>query len=328
VQVWPPGTVGEAFERFRSTGEWHDAKKARTREDWERGWKHIAPAFGDWRPGEITLELVSIWYRGDPDDENVKGLLQTIGIREAHRAMKIWRALWRVMVALRYTTEGDPSQGVRRITPRGRSAKWEEGEVVRLVKRAWRMGFRGLACIIAVAWDTQFSPVDARSLTARRVREHRGRLIFDLAEHGREKTEKGVIGTLSRRTESLVRAYLVQRYGGADLLPDMVLFRSRNSAQAPDGATYDKDSLARDFRKVRAAEFGIDEARQLQDMRRSGAIEAAAGEVDPSVLSRKMGNTIDKSAELMNTYVPAQVGIARIADEARLRGRRRLRGDG
>ena len=35
------------------------------------------------------------------------------------------------------------------------------------MKSAWRHGYHGLACIIAVAWDTQFSPVDVRTLAAR-----------------------------------------------------------------------------------------------------------------------------------------------------------------
>jgi hypothetical protein len=32
-------------------------------------------------------------------------------------------------------------------------------------KAAWRRGYRGLACIIAIAWDTSFAPVDVRKLT-------------------------------------------------------------------------------------------------------------------------------------------------------------------
>jgi hypothetical protein len=41
-----------------------------------------------------------------------------------------------------------------------------------LVKAAWRRGYRGLACIIATAWDTQFSPVDVRTLQERHRLEH------------------------------------------------------------------------------------------------------------------------------------------------------------
>jgi hypothetical protein len=42
-------------------------------------------------------------------------------------------------------------------------------------------------------------------------------------------------------------------------------------------APYTKDKLGRDFREVRSAVFGPDERRQIQDMRRSGTVEAFAG---------------------------------------------------
>ena len=86
-------------------------------------------------------------------------------VSKAHRAMKIWRALWNIAAAMHYcSADEDPSLGIRRETPKGRSATWEEGEVVRLVKAAWRRKYHGLACIIAIACDAQFAPVDSRSL--------------------------------------------------------------------------------------------------------------------------------------------------------------------
>jgi hypothetical protein len=60
----------------------------------------------------------------------------------------------------------DPSAGVRDKKPKPRHARWSEGEAVRLVKAAWRHGYLGLSCIIAVARDTQFSPIDVRTLAA------------------------------------------------------------------------------------------------------------------------------------------------------------------
>src|SRR5262249_57215419 len=47
-----------------------------------------------------------------------------------------------------------------------------------LAKCAWRAGYCGLACIIAVCWDTQFSPVDARTLCARHKAQDNGRLFL------------------------------------------------------------------------------------------------------------------------------------------------------
>jgi hypothetical protein len=319
-EVWPEGSLGQAFARFRATAEW-SRKEPRTREDWERGWKLIKPVFGAYDPKTVTLEAISLWYAGDPEDETIKGLLGTVGVREAHRAVKIWRALWTVAAALKYCkADEDPSSGIRRKTPKGRSARWDFDEVRRLVKRAWRMGFHGAACAIAVTWDSQFSPVDVRKLAGRHVRESGDRLIFDRTEEGREKTETAVIGTLSRQTERLVRTYLKMTFGDATLMPGAILFRNRS------GAPYSKDTLGDDFRDIRAAEFGPGEKRQLQDMRRSAAIEATAGGVDPAALANKMGNSIDENRELQITYVPNHEAIIRTVDDARLVGRRRIRG--
>jgi hypothetical protein len=79
---------------------------------------------------------------------------------------------------------------------------------VQLVKAAWRHGYQGLARIIAIAWDTQFSPVEVRTLRERHRAAHGGRLIFDRNADGRAKTGRAAIGTVSKRTERLANAYL------------------------------------------------------------------------------------------------------------------------
>jgi hypothetical protein len=76
---------------------------------------------------------------------------------------------------------------------------------------------------------------------------------------------------------------------------------------------------------VREAEFPGD-GRRVSDFRRSGAIEAVAGQVDPAALAAKMANTIDDSREPQQTYLPNQAAVVRLADEARARGRSVLRG--
>jgi hypothetical protein len=55
------------------------------------------------------------------------------------------------------------------------------------------------------SWDTQFSPVDVRTLTEGHRAFVGGRLIFDRQADGRTKTGRAAIGTLSKRTERLVR---------------------------------------------------------------------------------------------------------------------------
>ncbi|MGC2408760.1 MAG: hypothetical protein WA441_01800 [Methyloceanibacter sp.] len=157
------GSVGEAWERYRRTEAWA-SKALGTRREWEYAWGWIEPEFVDVDPNTIELEML---------EELRARVRDSVSPHAAHKVIKIWRALWRVMAAMRYCeAASDPSKGLRNKQPRGRSETWAEGEVARLAKRAWRMQLHGLAAIIAVIWDTQFSPVDARNLAegpARRV---------------------------------------------------------------------------------------------------------------------------------------------------------------
>jgi hypothetical protein len=61
------------------------------------------------------------------------------------------------------------------------------------------------------------------------------------------------------------------------------------------------------------------------DFRRSGAVEALAGNVDPAALAAKMANSIDQSKDLQRAYLPVDSAVVRLADDARLVGRSRLR---
>jgi hypothetical protein len=76
---------------------------------------------------------------------------------------------------------------------------------------------------------------------------------------------------------------------------------------------------------VRTTVFGRAEMRKIMDMRRSGAVEAMAGQVDDGALAAKMANTIDQARELQRTYLPVDPASVERADDARRRGRHRLR---
>jgi hypothetical protein len=203
---------------------------------------------------------------------------------------------------------------IRNRAPEPRRQRWSEGEVVRLVKTAWRKGYRGLACIIAVAWDTQFSRVDVRTLARRHCAAHSGRRVFDRQDDGRTKTGRAAIGTVSTRTERLVVEYLDQL--GIDLHPDAILFRNRS------GNAYRADTLSDDFADLRELAFPGDK-RRLMDMRRSGVVEAIAGEAGPLGLSAKLANSIDHSNALHKTYAPVDIEAVLNADAARLKGRQK-----
>ena len=210
----------------------------------------------------------------------------------------------------------DPSTGIRNKAPAARWQRWSEGEAVRLVKTAWRNGYEGLACIIAIAWDTQFSPVDVRTLAQRHRKIDCNRLIFDRTADGRAKTGRPAIGTVSRRCERLVLTYLDKL--GVELHPDAMLFRNRS------GNRYRDDTLGDDFRDVREMAFPGDK-RRLMDMRRSGVIEAVAGGAGPLDLAAKLANSIERSNTLHKTYAPGEIEAVRNADVARLKGRQKIR---
>ena len=307
LTVYPPRSLGEAFRRYRRTEEWGKRKAPRTREDWWRAWRRIKPIFADIDPRTVLLENISEWRAA---------IEETVSLREAHRGLKIWRALWKVSAALGYCErDADPSLGIRNRAAEGRSQTWTEGEAVRLFKRAWRMHYYGLAAVIAVAWDTQLSPGDVRALRASQLaRGSSGEPFF--TERG--KTGKPVGGILSARSLAALAAYL--KALGIELHGDAYIFRNRS------GAPYSKDTLGDDFRDVRAAEFGLAERRTLgHDFRRTGAVEAIVGGAQSEHLAHAMGNTLSASNVLFATYVPINDETLRSVQAARRRGRTKLR---
>jgi hypothetical protein len=302
-----PGTLAEGFDLFRMTGSWN-AKARRTREDWFRGWRHFSTEFADQAPSAVSFQRIDAWYWA---------LLERAGVREARRAVKIWRALWQVLSAMRTLTgeiycrrDEDPSRLIRARTPAPRKALWTVREIERLVERARIEGYPGLAALLQVAWDTMFSPVDLRRLTLAQLAQDNAGALFSVA---RAKTGKAAIGTVGPRALELIEALPYER------LPAFPLFRTRT------GRTYQPGMLDDDFATIRALEFPGDR-RTIADFRRSGAVEAVAGGVDPAALAGKMANSIDKSRELQATYTPHTAQLVRLADASRGRGRKILAG--
>ena len=304
---YPPGSIGAAFQVYIRTPEWGARALSSRIKVWWPAWYRIRDMWGDVAPDTITFEQMSRW-RAALEKAHGRGV--------AHKTIRVWRTLWKILLGMKVARTADPTLGIRNRAPAPRWQRWSEGEVVRLVKMAWRRGYRGLACVIAVAWDTQFSPVDVRTLRERHRGVAAGRLIFDRQVDGRAKTGRAAIGTVSRRTERLVANYLDGL--GTERLPDAVLFRTRS------GGPYREDTLGDDFATVRELTFPGDK-RRLMDMRRSGVVEAIAGDVGPLGLSAKLANSIERSNTLHKTYAPLDIEAVRNADAARLKGRRRIR---
>jgi hypothetical protein len=209
--------IGAAWQDWIRRPEWRAlADSTRTKIWWPAWLKRIEPVFGDCAPDSVTMDLLSDW----------RATVEAItGLDAAHQALKLWRALWRVIQALRYTQLTDPSEKVRNRQPPTRRAQYTHGEAMRRAKAAWRLGYKGLACIIVICWDAGFSPKDARTLVAKHmVADPRtGRIVFDKSAEGRAKTGVAVIGTLSKFGDWLVRRYLVEL--GVEYAPEAILFR-------------------------------------------------------------------------------------------------------
>jgi hypothetical protein len=166
-----------------------------------------------------------------------------------------------------------------------------------------------VATIIAVSWDTGFSPVDVRTLTA---------TSWEGGEYRIKRTKTGAdaIGTLSYKTRRIVFRYLATL--GAQPLPDAVLFRNRS------GTPYTKDTLGDDFRAVRALTFIGGDKRRLMDMRRSGAVEALVGGATAEGIGAKLGNSIGSNKTLQKTYLPTEGAAVAQVDVHRKIGRGRI----
>jgi hypothetical protein len=82
IAIYPEGSVGHAFKRYRRSQVWKDKAPA-TRDDWWRAWRFIKPVFADVDPATLEPEHLEQWRQD---------ILDAQGLNTAHRATKIWRA--------------------------------------------------------------------------------------------------------------------------------------------------------------------------------------------------------------------------------------------
>jgi hypothetical protein len=123
IMVYPPGSLGEAYNRAIALREaerraksivWTRQQKAR--DDWPRAWRWIGPAFGDYDPIAVVSEdLLALRAK----------VSERISDSEAFRVIKVWRALWAKLAPLGYPVPpgSEPLPNVRQFrsaaTPRG-----------------------------------------------------------------------------------------------------------------------------------------------------------------------------------------------------------------
>ncbi|WP_237480772.1 hypothetical protein [Lichenibacterium dinghuense] len=123
---YPRGSIGAAWQEWIRTEEWGALALSNRTKIWWPAWeKRIEPVFGDVRPDSIA-------WRATVAGE--------FGVDAAHKAMKVWRALWGVLQALRYTQLTDPSKKVTNTAPKPRNVRHEFASALHLAKTAWRRG--------------------------------------------------------------------------------------------------------------------------------------------------------------------------------------------
>lgn len=299
-----PGSIGEAWHRYVETHEFKVKAKA-TQDEWWRVWKYIGAAFADRDPATVELEEIS---------ELRLGVEDLVSLTEAHRTIKIWRAAWVTWAAMKYCeADADPSFGVRNKAPKGASETWEQIEVWKQIRRAWREGYTGIALGLSLIWDSGCSPVDAREAVASQIVTDGHTTSFAI---DRAKTGKPAYVPLSRLTLYLLAA--MEREVGVAFIGQAGIVRQRS------GAPYNwRSKFNEDHRHIRTLVFGEDEKRQMKDIRRTAASEAIEGDVSTTHLSQAMGNTIGHSNQLWETYAKPSPVSGLAFQEARRKGRRK-----
>lgn len=306
--VYPPGSLGAYFQLYKAKAKAWRKKKPRTKEDYERAWKHIGPVLGH----KVLTRI------GVTDIEDFHSdLEETLSPSELYRVMKILRALFSdAIVRLRLNIKS-PALAVTNPQPQGRSQIWLGAEVPKLVAGAYELGMPGMAVAIQVGWDTLFSPVDVRSATKASLKRD---AVGWYLHRVRTKTDREAYGYLSDQTSAALQAYLSDL--GADLLPTAALIRRKSGKAYAEGVS-GKNYFAQDFRTVRNHVFPGDQ-RQFLDLRRSGNVEADAAGADKATMAELLANSMDSSAFLDATYTPPTVAKARQIAVTRAEGRKRL----
>jgi hypothetical protein len=314
VTDYPAGTFGAFYDRFKRTTVW--AKKGpRTREDYDRAWKHIDA----WRPaaGKPTLSRTVITQLTTELCEQFADHLETtLSPNERHRTIKWLKVLLAdaaVRLRLGYAS---PAAKLKNPQPKGRTAIWLGAQVEDMAAGAAIAGFEGMSLAIETAWETMFSPVDVRTLRPRQIKRDAGGWY---ATGHRGKTRVEFFAALSDDLAGRLLAY-IERQGRAEA-DDTPIFRQR------DGLPYrNKDTFAGDFRDVRSFMFPGD-TRQLLDIRRSANVEADAAGADKKTMGELLANGLADSRFLEETYTPPTVAKARDVAAQRIQGRAKLAGE-
>jgi hypothetical protein len=304
---YPSGTFGAFWDRFRTTRKW--AKKGlRTREGYERAWRHMDA----WRPApdKPTLARTTINHITTDDCEAFSDWLEAnYSASERHRTMSCFKALLSDAVVRLGLNFASPAMKVANPMPPGRTAFWLGAEIEHMASVAKAKGKEGVSLAIRLAWETMFSPIDIWTLQIPQLRRD---ATGYYVETERTKTGREAFAAISPGLAVDLLAYIGERRVGP-----VIVMRGgqpyRNRRQFNKG-----------FSTVRRWAFGKDETRQCMDIRRSANVEADAAGADKATMAQLMANRLDQSKFLEETYTPPTVAKAREVARMRVDGRQKL----
>lgn len=299
VSRYKEKTLGAFYEAFQRTEAWAQMEP-RTREDYDRAWPIIEKRFADslvksLSPDDSEKFHVDIHPAYPPNPKrDPKGKLK-LSWGQAHRTLKIWRALLNALVKYEVRAAA-PIGKVANPQPSGRKAVWLHDEVMKLAETACWGGQLGMAIAIRLAWDAMLSPVDVWALPLSGWAYSPGASEVNTS---RAKTDAPVLVAVEDDTAELIEAYL--RQIGADPVSDaeIALVRQSNGRPYPD-----KNRFGKIFRLVREAAFPGD-TRQFLDLRRSALTEAQMGGASKDDIGIAAANRMAEDDRLASTYLRA-----------------------
>lgn len=301
-QATPPaGSFDWLVWRLKQSQEWHD-KSERTREEVGRALAELQPVFGQASLEAITPARVAAFYRR---------LRLNASLHKSALVMKWFRYLLNFGLRLHPDlVPANPTYAVRISQPRPRRQVWSEAQVAKAIKQAWRRRWYGVALVIAIAYDTGLRPQDIRALTPAQFHGPSIR-VAPLKTRHLDDDEKAV--PLWPETLALVARY--KRRIGLAFPPDLPLLRSAKGRPFAS-----RHHLAKQVRQIlRAA--GIADQVQLRDLRRTGSKEAAEAGATSSELASRTLHRIGQGQQILDTYSPASLELARAAQAKRRKGK-------
>lgn len=301
---FPPGSLGAFYHAWKKTPDFKTDKSERTQEEYDDIWnRRIKAEFGSTLLGRLTVSDSEAFHRR---------IKRELSPSEAHRTLKIWRALLSVLEK-KHLVPRAPIGAVTNPMPAGRGQFWLSHEIQRLLRACKLLKWEAMGLLIRLAWETAMSPVDCRTFSISMLKEDRkGHYI----ERQRTKTKKGAMPVVSDELAADLKAYYKSL--GVELIDGQPLFRN------PKGRVYSKEYLAHEFADVRRVAFGKAEKRQFLDIRRSANLEAELGGATAEDRASVLANALDKNPTLDATYTPSTVTRGRRVQVAREQGRELL----